>query len=99
MSRAITVHVSDNVFALLKVLGASEAIAAKPGEPDDVVVQAVVETLIDHAQQGVYRPGSWERGWLHQAFGDAWEQLLEWDDRPFRCAGDGRVIFQRPRRA
>jgi hypothetical protein len=42
------------------------------------VEQAVME-LIDHAQQGVYRSGAWERSWLMQAFGDDWLELIEPD--------------------
>ena len=50
----------------------------------------VLTKLADHAQQGVYRPGAWERGWLVQAFGDDFIALLEQDpDEPY---------FQRPRR-
>jgi predicted DNA-binding transcriptional regulator AlpA len=33
--------------------------------------------LIDQAQQGVYRPGAWERDWLRQAFGSDWVEYLE----------------------
>jgi hypothetical protein len=32
-------------------------------------LKAVVAALIDHASQGVYRPGAWEREWVIQAFG------------------------------
>lgn len=56
---------------------------------------AVLAELADHAQQGVYRPGAWERDWLIQAFGDSWLARVEpdYDD----TAADGRVIFDRPR--
>lgn len=37
------------------------------GEPAEVL-----QKLADHAQQGVLRPGAWERYWLVQAFGDTW---------------------------
>lgn len=87
----ICVDVSDDVYARLQVLGrGDEQFAPAP-------VDAVVGELIDHAQQGVYRPGSWERPWVMQAFGDAWLAHLEPDDRVDRLSGDGRVIFQRPR--
>lgn len=57
----------------------------------------VLATLADHVQQGVYRPGSWERPWLEQVFGYTdWKSKLEPDTE--RTAGDGRVIFDRPRR-
>jgi hypothetical protein len=55
------------------------------GLPD---LAAVIGRLLDHVQQGVYRPGSWERGWLEQARGDSWQERLESDpdapmlDRP-----------------
>jgi hypothetical protein len=54
------------------------------GDPVDVLAE-----LADHAQQGVYRPGSWERPWLMQAFGDDFIAKLEQDpDAPY---------FQRPK--
>jgi hypothetical protein len=84
----ITVDVPDEWVALLRVLGPEH-------QHDDVAVREVILELIDHAQQGVYRPGSWERPWLEHAFGDEWQRHLEPD--PERT-GDGRIIFQRPRR-
>jgi len=57
---------------------------------------AVLERLADHAQQGVYRPGSWERPWLMQAFGDEWLARVEPDTGDLSM--EGRVIFDRPRR-
>jgi hypothetical protein len=44
---------------------------------DDVA--AVLVELADHAQQAVYRPGSWERPWLCQAFGWEWRERMEPD--------------------
>jgi len=72
------------------------AVLADPdmGLPD---VEAVLFELADHAQQGVYRPGAWERDWLRMAFGDRWTERLEPDDSPGMLSGDGRVIFDRPR--
>jgi hypothetical protein len=29
--------------------------------------ESVVAALIDHASQGVYRPGAWEREWVIQS--------------------------------
>jgi hypothetical protein len=86
----LTVDVPDAWVDRLRVLGPDH-------QHDDVAIADVVLDLLDHAQQGVYRPGAWERGWLQQAFGDAWEQRLEPDTD--NRAGDGRIIFQRPRRA
>lgn len=65
------------------------------GLPD---LAAVIGEILDHVQQGVYRPGAWEREWLCQAMGHDWLERLEPDDRPERLSGDGRVIFDRPRR-
>jgi len=56
---------------------------------DDVA--AVLAELADHAQQGVYRPGAWEREWLCQALGWEWLENLEPDPRD-------PDIFERPRR-
>ncbi|MGH9902068.1 MAG: hypothetical protein ACRD68_09685 [Pyrinomonadaceae bacterium] len=55
------------------------------GEPAEVLAR-----LADHAQQGVYRPGSWERPWLEQVFfANEWQQKLEQDpEAPY---------FERPR--
>ena len=49
--RNITIELSETVYSLLEVL---EWAPAK-------TVHGIIETLIDHAQQGVYRPGPWER--------------------------------------
>ena len=75
----ITVKVSREVAGLLSVLG----------DP-----KAVVGRLIDHAQQGVYRPGAWERQWLCQAFGDDWQAKLVGGD-PYGVPGYEH-IFQKP---
>jgi hypothetical protein len=78
--KTITVKVSNEVYALLRTLTHGEFAPASVNE--------VVAQLIDHAQQGVYRPGSWERGWLCQAFGDDFTAVLEtdpkaaWRERP-----------------
>ena len=53
-------------------------------------------TLIDHAAQGVYRPGAWERQWIEQAFGCDWQSRLEPGDPWDRSGGNGVRIFQRP---
>ena len=58
-------------------------------------VVSVLGQLADHAQQGVYRPGAWERDWLIQAFGDEWLARVEPDLDD--VSADGRVIFDRPR--
>jgi hypothetical protein len=66
-----------------------EALVDPERGPADVA--AVLAELADHAQQGVYRPGSWERAWLCQAFGYEWLERLEPDP-------EHPDIFERPRR-
>jgi hypothetical protein len=87
----VTVGLSDVVMRRLAVLhppglGAADLRAHVAG---------VLVALADHAQQGVYRPGAWERDWLIQAFGDGWLDEVEPDTDD--TAADGRVIFDRPR--
>lgn len=96
MSRRICVDVSDTVYALLEVLTHAWD---DLGAPRAVTVEDVVHELIDHAQQGVYRPGSWERGWLRQAFGAEWEARLEPGDPYGRDDATLGSFFERPRRA
>lgn len=84
----ITVAIDQITYSLLEVLtkaddGAHPTIA-------DVIVQ-----LIDHVQQGIYRPGSWERGWLEQIFPCDWQQHLEPGDPYGR---PDSPMFQRPKR-
>jgi hypothetical protein len=84
--RKITIEVDETVYGLLQTLTRGGC-----GPVKDVVIQ-----LIDHAQQGVYRPGAWERDWLCQAFGRGWISCLEPGD-PYGRDG-GELIFQRPKR-
>lgn len=86
----LTINVADEVAARLRAL-------VHPATGCETVEQ-VVETLVDHAQQGVYRPGAWERPWLEQAFGYEWQSNLEPDTDPGRLSADGGVIFDRPMR-
>ena len=86
----ITITVSDKVAERLTAL-----IDPEQGLPD---LAAVIGELADHAQQGVYRPAAWERSWLCSVFGDEWAERLEPDTRPEMLSGDGRVIFDRPKR-
>ena len=69
-ARTITLELDPTVYSLLEVLTRGES------APVDSV-EGVIYKLIDHAQQGVHRPGACEREWLTQAFGDDWmiEQL------------------------
>jgi len=80
----ITIEVSDTVYKLLQVL------------EEQGTVEGVVLTLIDHAQQGVYRPGAWEREWVIQAFGPDFTKHLEPGDPYGR---PDSPMFQRPRKS
>ena len=84
--RTITLQISETHYRLLSVL---------VGEIGANSVEDVILMLIDHAQQGVYRPGAWERQWLIQCFGDGWVNKLKPGD-PYGRAG-GESIFQQPR--
>jgi hypothetical protein len=86
MSRTITLELDDTVYALLEVLTRGSA-------PADSV-EGVIMQLVDHAQQGVYRPGAWERDWLCQAFGDEWIENMETGDPYGR---PDSPMFQRPK--
>jgi hypothetical protein len=87
MAKTITVEVNDVVYGLLEALA--------HGTDSQHTVEDVVSKLIDHAQQGVYRPGAWERAWLEQAFGDDWIDGLEVGD-PYERSGNGSM-FNRPK--
>jgi hypothetical protein len=88
MTRKITVEVDDTVYGLLEVL-------TKPTDAP-ASVEDVVRQLIDHAQQGVYRPGAWEREWLIQAFGYQWQSFLQPGDPYGRDDLVSKALFQRP---
>lgn len=90
MPRKITIEVSDVVYNLLQVLTLTVLREHPPRSVEDVV-----SLLVDHAQQGVYRPGAWERQWLEQVFGDEWQQFLEPGDPYGR---PNSPMFQRPAR-
>jgi hypothetical protein len=89
-TKKITVEVSTVVYELLEAL--------TKGESAPESVEGVVLDLIDHAQQGVYRPGAWERGWLTQAFGYDWIEHLEPGDPYGRDDERSAALFQRPAR-
>jgi hypothetical protein len=82
----ITIEVSDTVYQLLKVLGNADG--------GGYTVKDVVETLVDHAQQGVYRPGAWERDWIERVFSEGWQEHLEPGDPYGR---PDSPMFQRPK--
>lgn len=87
----ITLELDDTVADLLAVLGAAD----REGQARLDKVTFAIEALIDHAQQGVYRPGAWERDWLTSVFGDAWTTQLEPGD-PYGRPNCER-IFTRPK--
>lgn len=67
----VTVPLHPRVADLLSVLIGPDA-----GIDD---LQGVLLEIVDHVQQGIYRPGSRERGWLEQALGSDWQARLEPD--------------------
>jgi hypothetical protein len=94
----ITVTIDEQVARLLEVLASSDFAALHVGGKQssrDHKLASVLYTLIDHAQQGVYRPGAWEREWICQAFGDDWQDQLEPGDPFGRANCDS--IFQKPK--
>lgn len=78
----VTVSLTEETAGLLSALIDPEW---GPGD-----LEAVIGRLLDHAQQGVQRPGAWERDWLVSVFGVDWTERLERDpqvshhDRPRR---------------
>jgi hypothetical protein len=67
----LEIEINDTDYALLEVLTRESWLPS---------VAAVIHELIDHVQQGIYRPGAWERRWVIQAFGDEFIQHLEMGD-------------------
>jgi hypothetical protein len=55
-----------------------EAIACLEALCNGTADQALA-ALVEHVQDGMERPGSWERPWLIQAFGDGWIHSMEQD--------------------
>jgi len=84
--KTLTIAISDEDAALLEVLAARD--------DGDHALDLVVHDLIHFAADGVRRPGSWERGWVAQAFGDEFVRRLEpdpaaeWFYRPRRPGGE-----------
>lgn len=63
----------------------------------------VLLQLADHAQQGVYQNGGWERQWVVQAFGDGWLERTEPGDPYDRTSDEVEVelsqrLYRRPKR-
>jgi hypothetical protein len=80
--KKITIEIRASVYELLAVPS-----GGTNGNPANVT--GVIEELVDHAQQGIYRPGAWEREWPCQALG------YEWTDRTE--ARPDSPMFQRPK--
>jgi hypothetical protein len=87
VKKKITIELDAVDYGLLQVLTC--------GQYAPQSVEEVIGELLDHARQGVYRPGAWERCWLMQAFGDDWTAYLEPGD-PYGRA-NCEAIFQRPK--
>jgi hypothetical protein len=79
---AITVRLPEEWIRNLEAL-------VDPGSGLDDVAAVLVE-LADRAQEGVYRPGAWEREWLCQALGYGWLERLKPDP-------EHPDIFERPK--
>ena len=75
--KKLTVEVDAETFDLLSVLTRVVSPTALP--PVAATVDQVLEHLVHSAADGIRRPGAWERGWVTQAFGDEWTELLEQD--------------------
>lgn len=98
--KKISIEIDDVRFSLLEVLTKSPD--WRLGES----VEQVISRIVDHVAQGIYRPGSWERGWLIQVAGDDFCKHLEAGDpwAPFRSAeaqpdrfeNIANAVFQRP---
>jgi hypothetical protein len=78
----ITLEIDDTTASLLATLSENGS------------VPEILETLIDHAAQGVYRPGAWEREWLCQIFGDDFVDKLEPGD-PFGRTGRNSQLLSK----
>ncbi len=63
----------------------------------------VLMQLADHAKEGVYQNGGWERQWVVQAFGDGWLERTEPGDPYDRANAQLDVelsqrMYRRPKR-
>jgi hypothetical protein len=85
----ITIEIDDTVYRLLEVLTKGAEVTGAQ------TVKDVLLTLVDHAQQGVYRPGAWEREWLERVFPEGWQEHLEPGDPYGR---PDSPMFRRPRK-
>lgn len=83
----ITIQISAAAAELLELLTRGEHAPARD-------LPGVLRHLVASAADGIRRPGSWERGWVLQAFGDSFEAHVEpdpecrWQVRPRREASE-----------
>lgn len=97
----VTLDLPHVTFELLATLGDKPEVQDY-GYPEpkrrskQEIVRDVLEQLADHAQQGVYRPGAWERDWLCQVFSDEFLDRLEPGD-PYSGGDEFDHLFQRPK--
>lgn len=66
----VTINISATAAADLIQLGRTSAIACAINTPNAEILARVLTHLVASASQGVQRGGSWERGWIEQAFGE-----------------------------
>lgn len=91
----VSITITRTVAELLAVL---DDAGGGDTQPIEMRVHRVLLQLADHAQQGVYRIGSWERPWLAQAFGDYMlRERLEPGDPYGRDDEHGKRWNRRPR--
>ena len=80
----VTLHVEH--LASLAMLARCIGAKGTPAELAGIAIDHLVASAID----GVRRPGSWERGWLRQAFGDLdtepHEDGVDWHEQPRKGA-------------
>lgn len=75
-TRQLNIALPPEMWAILHRL-------AKADEMSGASIEQLVTNLLDHVQQGVYRSGSWERGWLTQCIAeDAIEKAYIFQDDP-----------------
>ena len=91
VTKRITIELDDIRYRLLEVL------TCGPYAPPSV--EDVIERLVDHAQQGVYLPGAWERDWLREQFRDdgrpIWSREIRMAARTAKGSSSGRSVRDR----
>jgi hypothetical protein len=60
MKRQLELDIADDAWGRLVALG--EVLGIGPAD--------IVELLLERADEGIQRPGSWEQGWLAEVVGD-----------------------------